>query len=270
MAPIQSPKKRGGRPRKHLTDTDAAAAARESKLRSYHRSKQRSRQLNGPADFIAYEPPHPDLPTHTPPSGLRTSPHIRIPLDDDAQQTDAPESPRPISLPATTRHPLRDAHDEAAAQIQQIQIDEQESNLESGEYYATISHRMSEMDAEAARILIGLRSVNTGGRAEGPGGMETLVLPSRGAPVHPTIDGSDLADKRERVCDGEPLLSCFSTAASMDEPIMTLDNDGVAASTPSNGLANIQRSRQSSAITHAKPEDPFPAVVEPRHQRAQY
>jgi hypothetical protein len=39
MAPNQSPKKRGGRPRKHITKEAAIEAARESKLRWYHQSR---------------------------------------------------------------------------------------------------------------------------------------------------------------------------------------------------------------------------------------
>ena len=238
MAPIQPPKNRGGRPRKHRTDIDAAAAVRASKLRWYHQSQQ----PKGPADFIAYEPPHPNLPTDTPPSGLRTSPDIRIPLDDEAEQIDASESPRPIPLPTTTRHPLRDNDKEVAAQIQQIQIEEQADNLESDEYYGAVSQRMSEMDAEAVEILMGLQSASATkgeGRAEG---LKTLVSPSRAAPAHLAMDG---LDKGERVCDEEPLISCLLTAASIDEAVMTLGNDSTTASTPSNRPASIQRSHES-------------------------
>jgi len=80
MTPNQSPKKRGGRPRKHTTEIDAAEAVRQSKLRSYHRT----RQPNDPADFIAYEPLlHDNIPADSLPKiGLRTN--IRIPLDHNA------------------------------------------------------------------------------------------------------------------------------------------------------------------------------------------
>jgi hypothetical protein len=61
----------------------------------------------------------------------------------------------------STRSPLRDDDDEVAAQIKQIQIDEQECNIERGEYDAAISQRLSEMEAATVGILMGMRSANT-------------------------------------------------------------------------------------------------------------
>lgn len=76
-------------------------------------------------------------------------------------------------------------------------------------------------------------------------------------------EGSDKADNGEGGRDKEPLRSCFSIAASIDELIV---HDSFAASTPSNIPANIQR--EHSATTHAESEDPFPEVIEPKHRPA--
>ncbi|KAH7116271.1 hypothetical protein B0J11DRAFT_443447, partial [Dendryphion nanum] len=48
-------KRPGGRPKKHST----AAAAAEAKKESNRRRYRRARQLLGPVEFIAYEPPLP-------------------------------------------------------------------------------------------------------------------------------------------------------------------------------------------------------------------
>ncbi|RAL58327.1 hypothetical protein DID88_006439 [Monilinia fructigena] len=60
------PKNPGGRPKKYATKAEAKAADLEK--RQYRR--QQARLLAGPADFIAFEPPHLNVPTDTPPSGL--------------------------------------------------------------------------------------------------------------------------------------------------------------------------------------------------------
>jgi hypothetical protein len=242
MASIPPLRNRGGRPRKHIADADAAAATRESKLRFYHRSK-----LNGPADFIAYEPPPPELPTDTPPTGVRTSPDIHIPLDNDGQQDDMPGSPNPSTLPTATRRALRDDDDEVAAQIKQIQIDEQESNLERGEYDTAISQRLGEIEAAAARTLLDLRSANT---TSGAGVVETSVLERVELPTDPSTAGlqedSDKADNGGLAYDTEPLLSCFS-------------RDGrIAAATP-NRPASIERSPESTVPLHTRKTPPPPS-----------
>lgn len=155
MAPKISPKKRG-RPRKYTTEADTAEAVRQNKLRSYHRRQQRSRQPQGPADFIAYEPGlHSDVPADTLPEiGLRTN--IRIPQDFSTQQNNArpPPDPQP-NRPATEE----DA--EISEQIKDIQTKERETDTEQ-----------AERDAEIAEILLGMRAAeraeeNTGGRELG-------------------------------------------------------------------------------------------------------
>jgi hypothetical protein len=52
------------------------------------------------------------------------------------------------------------------------------------------------------------------------------------------------------VHDTEPLLSCFSTAASVDECIVTLGNDSIAVSTTSNRPVSIQRSCESTVLLY--------------------
>jgi hypothetical protein len=148
-------KKPGGRPRKH----SSAAAAIEAKKQSDRRRYLRSLQTQAPADFVAFEPPHPDIPTDTPLSGLRTSSDIRIPSDVDAQ-IDVPTNLRPIS-PPPTQPPLSDKDAGMAEQITQIRIDEEQSNFERAEYEAEISQQLNEMDAATVEILMGMRSANT-------------------------------------------------------------------------------------------------------------
>ena len=58
------PKNPGGRPKKYATKAEARAADVEK--RQHRRTRQQARLLVGPADFIAFEPPHPDVPTDTP------------------------------------------------------------------------------------------------------------------------------------------------------------------------------------------------------------
>ncbi|RAL58058.1 hypothetical protein DID88_009666 [Monilinia fructigena] len=213
------PKNPGGRPKKYATKAEAKAADLEK--RQYRR--QQARLPAGPADFIAFEPPHPDVPTDTPPSGLRTSSGIRIPADSNVQSSDVPQNLRPISPPPTQLPPF-DEDAEVAAQIKQIQVDEQEVNLERGEY-----------EAEIAEILIGLRSANAAEEARTGG---------RGSPGKRPMEGSNTVGEGEDARNEEPQRSCSSQIASVDEPIMTWDNDSTAASNTSNRPASIQRSRR--------------------------
>jgi hypothetical protein len=228
-------KKLSGRPRKHATKEAAAEAKREANRRWYQRSHEPGR----PADFIAFEPPTPNLPIDTPPSGLRTSSDVRIPLDDDARQAEVSEPVRP-SPSRTRQHPLRDEDAQLAAQVRQIQIDEEESNLERGEYDAAISQRLSEMEVASAEILMGMRGVRV---------PETSVLPGEEALADSSTttefqkEGSDIADNGVGEREKEPLDFCFSTAACIDEPIVY---DSFGASAPSNIPANIQRSHEST------------------------
>jgi hypothetical protein len=60
------------------------------------------------------------------------------------------------------------------------------------------------------------------------------------------VKGSNTAGEGERMCGKEPLCSCFSTVASVDEPIMMWDNDSIAVSNASNRPESIQRSRENT------------------------
>lgn len=207
------PKPTGGRPRKYQSQEEAKRADLEKRrLR-----RQKAQLLAGPTDFIIYEPPHPDIPTDTPTSGLRTSPDIQIPQDVDTQvEIDSPTNTRPIS-PSQTQQRLTSNDVEIAEQITQIRIAEQETNVERVEY-----------EAEIAQILIGMRSANTTSEVEGAGAGETSKSPKEERLVDELaiteLQGLNTTGEGERVYDedprSEPLCSCFPTAASADEPVL--------------------------------------------------
>ena len=155
-----SPKKRAGRPRKH----SSAAAAIEAKKQSDRRRYLRGLQARGPADFIAYEPPRADTPADTPPTGLRTSPDIRIPLDDNTQPDGVLENTRLASPP--TQPLVSDEEVQVTAQLEQIQIEEQELNRERDEHEAEISQKLDAMDAAAVGILVEMQSASINNRVE--------------------------------------------------------------------------------------------------------
>jgi len=92
-----SHKSRGGRPRKYTNPEDA----RRANIEGNRRRRQNKTLASGPADFIIFEPPHPNAPIETPASGLRTSVDVRIPLDVHVPQNSALSGPRPISPPST-------------------------------------------------------------------------------------------------------------------------------------------------------------------------
>jgi hypothetical protein len=144
----------GGRPRKHSSATAAIEAKKQSDRRRYLRSLQ----ARGPADFIAYEPPRADGPADTPSTGFRTKPDIRTPLDDDAQLKDALENTRPSSSPIPPQ-PL-DEDVQVAAQLRQIQIDEQELDHERDEHEAEISQKLNAIEVATVGILMEMRSAN--------------------------------------------------------------------------------------------------------------
>lgn len=232
----------GGRPKKYQSQEEA----KKADLKKRQLRRQRAQLLAGPVDFIAYEPPHPDAPTDTPLSGLRTGSNIRIPLDVDLQ-IDVLANLPPIS-PPPTQLPLSSDDVEMAQQIIQIRIDEQETNSERVEYEAEISQQLNEIDATTAHILMGMRSANTTSVAKETRASETneeRLADGLATTELQTMEGSNTADESEKIYDEEPLYSCFSTVASMDEPITTRDNDSIDASNASNKLENIQRSLQT-------------------------
>jgi hypothetical protein len=69
--------------------------------------------------------------------------------------------------PRSTRYPFPEEDNNIAAQIKQIQFDEQESNLERAEYDIAISERLSEIEAAIAGILIEIWSAKITTVAEG-------------------------------------------------------------------------------------------------------
>jgi hypothetical protein len=245
MPPNTSPKKRVGRPRKH-----SSAAAIEAKKESDRRRYLRSLQTRGPADFIAYEPPRADIPADTSSTGLRTSPDIRIPLDDNAQPDDALENTRPtLALPIPPRESEKDI--EVAAQVRQIQIEEQELNHERDEHEAEISQHL---DAATAAILMGMRSADINSRVadrSGSGTGEALV-DDLAIPGPQAINGLDSIRGRDTI-DDEPLLSCFSPVVSIDEP-------DAAAPDTSNRPESIQRSRETTVLSQAPVQQRSPSL----------
>ena len=97
------------------------------------------------------------------------------------------------------------------------------------------------MEAASVGILMGMWSADTTSRVE-----ETSGLPNKEtAPDYlattglQTIERPHTAGEGEGMCDREPLRSCFSQTASIDELIMTWDNDSITASNTSNRLASI-------------------------------
>ena len=223
-------KKAGGRPRKYAT----AEEARRANLEGNRRRRLQQSLPIGPADFITYEPQlHADVPTDTPPSGLRTSSDIRIPADSNVQSSNVPpQNLRPIHPPQTQLPPI-DEDAEVAAQIKQIQIDEQEGNLERDEY-----------EAEITEILIGLRLANA---AE-----EARTGERSGSPGKRPMEGSIT----EGAHNEETQRSCSPEIASADGPMMTWDDDSIAASNTSDRPASIQRS----------PKDTVPLQTPTQHK----
>ncbi|KAH8585656.1 hypothetical protein B0O99DRAFT_696258 [Bisporella sp. PMI_857] len=215
MALHQSPKKRGGRPRKHRSEADAAKAVRQSKLRSYHRS----RQLVGLVSFIAYKPPHSSVPAVTPASGLRTSSDIRIPLDDNVPQNDALSSHRPIS-PLPTQQPPSNKDIKVATQICKIRIQEQDANLEQREYNAEISRQINKTNKAVAEILIELRFPITkeAQKEQTPAEQKKNELEYTSAGVDMLAkEGLYVAGERDTGSDEERVPFCFSPVAAVDE-----------------------------------------------------
>jgi hypothetical protein len=230
MASNLSPKKRGGRPKKHKTDLDAAEAARESKLRSYHRSRQAVLQIVGPASFIAYEPVHPDIPIDTPASGLRISTDIPIHAEDDAQQTTSTQSMRPVSLP-----PMQPPDEVIAAQINQIRQNEHELNLERNEHESEIHQQLVEMEKAAVESLMQMAS--TAGKSEN--------------------------GEENRICVKEPLISCLSANNPIEEPILSWGDDSFEASDTSNIAEDISRSQENVLLSYTPVQRPVPTPSTP-------
>jgi len=173
--PLSNPHKKQGRPRKYSNPSAAKRANRENTLRQYHQRKNAGRELSGPADFIAYEPPLlPSIPIDTPPEiGLRIGHDVRIPPDPNIQEDDTNKNNPIPSSPTRTAEPLPiEEEAEIARHIEQIRADEQEHNAEQADYEAEVTERLKTMtpaDYEAAEVLKTLQSIPS----EGPKNVET-------------------------------------------------------------------------------------------------
>jgi hypothetical protein len=236
MPPSQPPKKRGGRPRVHASKEAAAQAKKDGT----HRWYQRSRQPNGPADFIAYEPPlHGDVPADTPPeTGLRTN--IRIPQDSNTQQNNARPRPPPDPQPSAEQ-PATEEDAEINEQIRCIQTKEQETNTEQ-----------AEREAEIVEILLGMRAAE---QAEDIGGGELDVLETTneaGAANTLHISGLQAATRaeEERMSEEESQHSCFLNFGDIDEPIRG-DNNSIGALYAPSRSVDLQRSIEGGAPSQA-------------------
>ena len=248
MSLDQPLKKRGGRPRIHAS-SEAAAQAKKDRNRRWY---ERSRQLAGPADFIAYEPLlHSNVPTDTPPeTGLRTN--IPVPQDFGAQQENGVLQSELLNAPQPTLLSAPDEDVGITQQINQIQTEEEELNIERREY-----------EAEIAAVLAGMRSANTSARVDGQAEVVESANDNKTADNLAGIQattGTNIAGGGDRACDEEALRSCFSQVASIDEPITTWDDASIAASNASNRLASIQRSRQSIVPSPLSTQEGSPSL----------
>ncbi|KAK6591588.1 hypothetical protein H4I95_12137, partial [Botrytis cinerea] len=149
-------KKSRGRPRK-FTQEEAAASKRNSNRYAQQR-RRHPRIAAGPSDFIAYEPPLSDVPVNTPPSGLRLSPDIPIPLDDDSSI----ENPSNIQSnpPLSTSSPI-ELTTELEEQMRHIRLEEEEADKERVEYETAISEKMKETSLAIDSNETVIQSVNT-------------------------------------------------------------------------------------------------------------
>ncbi|KAH6671012.1 hypothetical protein B0J14DRAFT_669789 [Halenospora varia] len=202
-------KKRGGRPKKYTNPDDARRANIEGNRR---RRQNKALQPSGPTNFIAFEPPLcPGVPTDTPETGLRTNPNIPIPYDNDVEPSEVVQCKAlpsaGLRTPPPTQPLTSQEEAEITRQINQIQNDEQESNLERGEY-----------DTKIAAILIEMQSANTTSGVDVRAGVvksaDDVETADNVAGVQ-AIKGSNAAGREEKMCDEVPLRSCFSQVASI-------------------------------------------------------
>ena len=244
MNPQNHLKKLGGRPRKYLTPQDAAKAKKQSNQQRYRRNLQ----PQGPADFIAYEPPlHQNVPAETPQTGLRISLDIRIPQNSDTQQGDIPQSLRPNYVQPSESESESESDAELVRQIQQVQMDEEKHNTEQEEYEAEVSQRLNEMHAMTAKIIPRPDDINKAGT---PGNLAISGLQA--------IEGLGIAAGAERASERGSQRSS-SKAASVDEPIL-LDNNSVGASHASNKSTDTQKSQKARSLSQTLNQRSSPSL----------
>jgi hypothetical protein len=225
---MEPAKKSGGRPKKYTTSDDARKANVEGNRR---RRQIKAHQSQGPANFIAFEPPlHTDIPADTcADTGLRTN--ILIPHEPRTQpvgtsQIDIPQHLRPISPP-----PIQLANEAIATQINQIRINERVSNLERDKYETEIAHQLNIMEVEAGG------SLHQDKEADG------LALLEK-----PTTTTTLMPKEGEEMCNEELLNSCFPMV-SIEESILSWgDNDSIDVSDTSNVAENISRSQDNTLL----------------------
>jgi len=249
MNPQNHLKKLSGRPRKYLTPQDAAKAKKQSNQQRYRRNLQ----PQGPADFIAYEPPlHQNVPAETPQTGLRISLDIQIPQNSDTrqgdtQQGDVPQSLRPNYVQPSESESESESDTDLTRQIQQVQIDEQKHNAEREEYEAEVSQRLNEMHAMTAKIIPQPDNIN---KASTPGNLATLGLQA--------IEGSGITAGAERASERGSRRPP-SKAASVDEPIL-LDNNSVGASRASNKSTDTRKSQKARTLSQTLNQRSSPSL----------
>ncbi|TGO31389.1 hypothetical protein BHYA_1142g00010, partial [Botrytis hyacinthi] len=149
-------KKIRGRPRK-FTQEEATASKRNSNRYAQQR-RRHPRIAAGPSDFIAYEPLPSDIPTNTLSSGLRVSPDIPIPIDDDTS-IENPSNVQPNHLSSTSSQ--IELTTELEEQMRQIRLAEEEADTECSEYENAISEKMKETNIAIGSVETVIQSVNT-------------------------------------------------------------------------------------------------------------
>ncbi|KAK6591266.1 hypothetical protein H4I96_00003 [Botrytis cinerea] len=218
-------KKSRGRPRK-FTQEEAAASKRNSNRYAQQR-RRHPRIAAGPSDFIAYEPPLSDVPVNTPPSGLRLSPDIPIPLDDDSSI----ENPSNIQSnpPLSTSSPI-ELTTELEEQMRHIRLEEEEADKERVEYETAISEKMKETSLAIDSNETVIQSVNT---------INTIQETRVGDPSEDrTLDNDSTPVSNSR----HPSVSI---QGSVDNPILL--SSPIQSRSPSFQLFNQSRSQQSSS-----------------------
>jgi hypothetical protein len=205
---MESANKRGGRPKKYTTSDDARKANVEGNRR---RQQTKASKPQGPADFIAFDPPlHTDIPPDTSANtGLRTD--ISIPYEPGTQHTetsqiDIPPNLRPISPP-----PTQLADEDIDTQLNQIRIDERTSNIERNEYEAEIADQLNVIEIEAVEGLIQMAGTQELHQDEG---VDSL------APMGRRTTDNTHGLEGDEIYNKESLNSCFP-AVSIEEAIVS-------------------------------------------------
>jgi len=209
-------KNQGGRPKKYVTEDEARRADIQKRQ---HRRRQ---QPQGPADFIAYEPPlHHGIPIDTPPTiGLRTSPDVCIPQDlpTNVQQDECSNPIQPPNIPP-------EQSTEFTEEIRKIRVEEQESIEEQAAY-----------EVEVAEILAGMRADNMPSMAE---------------------DIIESVERRGERDEGLQLQrSCFSPNVYIDDPIIRDSGSSVASYSSHDKSASAQRSNESNTPSQVPIQQP--------------